>query len=205
MEQAYDEQRGTFVRSFGGSELDASLLMHDLRFLAADDERLLGTVAAVGKKLRRGNHMMRYVERDDFGTPQNAFNISNFWLISALAAIGRMDDDRVIFEEMLRCRNHLGVLSEDTDPVSGDMWGNVPQTYSMVGIIPSAVALSTPWEEAFCGSKLSVLAGGAVLLRLSALVLRMVVVMMNRRGFLQAFYADAVLVNHQTSQISPEH
>jgi pentatricopeptide repeat protein len=93
--------------------------------------------------------MMRYVAEDDFGSPKNAFNICTFWLISALAAIGRTDDARVIFEEMLKCRNHLGLLSEDTDPVTGEMWGNFPQTYSMVGIIHSAVVLSKPWEEAF--------------------------------------------------------
>ncbi|CAL1239399.1 glycoside hydrolase family 15 protein [Candidatus Methylocalor cossyra] len=150
VERAYDPLRNTFVGSFGGQELDASLLLlHDLQFLAADDPRFLGTVEAVEAALRRGNHMMRYIEDDDFGTPQNAFNICTFWLISALAAIGRKDDARAIFEAMLQCRNSLGLLSEDTDPVTGEMWGNFPQTYSMVGIIHSAVVLSKPWEEAF--------------------------------------------------------
>lgn len=148
--RAYDSQRETFVGSFGGTELDASLLLlHDLQFLAAADPRFLGTVRAVEQELRRGNHMMRYVEQDDFGAPKNAFNICTFWLISALASIGRKDDARVIFEDMLNCRNHLGLLSEDTDPATGEMWGNFPQTYSMVGIIHSAVMLSKPWEEAF--------------------------------------------------------
>lgn len=150
LDRAYDPQRETFVGSFGGAELDASLLLlHDLQFLAAGDPRFLGTVEAVEKELRRGNHMMRYVEPDDFGSPKNAFNICTFWLISALASIGRKDDARTIFEEVLKCRNHLGLLSEDTDPVTGEMWGNFPQTYSMVGIIHSAVVLSKPWEEAF--------------------------------------------------------
>jgi GH15 family glucan-1,4-alpha-glucosidase len=150
LDRAYDPARETFVGSFGGSELDASLLLlHDLQFLAADDPRFLGTVQAVEKELRRGNHMMRYIKEDDFGAPKNAFNICTFWLISALASIGRKDDARAIFEEMLNCRNHLGLLSEDTDPITGEMWGNFPQTYSMVGIIHSAVVLSKPWEEAF--------------------------------------------------------
>lgn len=150
VERAYDPERNTFVGSFGGFELDASLLLlHDLQFLAADNPRFIGTVEAVEKELRRGNHMMRYVEPDDFGQPQNAFNICTFWMISALAAIGRTEDARAMFEEMLRCRNHLGLLSEDTDPRTGEMWGNFPQTYSMVGIIHSAMVLSKPWEEAF--------------------------------------------------------
>jgi GH15 family glucan-1,4-alpha-glucosidase len=54
-----------------------------------------------------------------------------------------------MFEEMLDCRNHLGLLPEDTDPQTGEMWGNFPQTYSMVGISHSAMVLSKPWEEAF--------------------------------------------------------
>ena len=70
-------------------------------------------------------------------------------LHDALAAIGRRDDAVTMFEEMLQCRNHLGLLSEDTDPLTGELWGNFPQTYSMVGLIHSARVLSTPWEEAF--------------------------------------------------------
>jgi GH15 family glucan-1,4-alpha-glucosidase len=147
---AYDGERNTFVGSFGGNEMDASLLLlHDLQFLAADDPKFIGTVEAVERALRRGNHMMRYADKDDFGFPEHAFNICTFWMISALAAIGRRDDAIAMFEEMLRCRNHLGLLSEDSDPQSGELWGNFPQAYSMVGLIHSARVLSTPWEEAF--------------------------------------------------------
>jgi GH15 family glucan-1,4-alpha-glucosidase len=48
---------------------------------------------------------------------------------------------------MLAARNHVGLMSEDTHPVSGEMWGNFPQTYSMVGIINGAVRLSLPWDS----------------------------------------------------------
>ncbi|MGJ0515619.1 MAG: glycoside hydrolase family 15 protein [Methylomicrobium sp.] len=147
---AFDTGRNTFVGSFGGNEMDASLLLlHDLQFLAADDPKFIGTVEAVEQALRQGNHMMRYAEKDDFGLPEHAFNICTFWMIGALAAIGRREDAIAMFEEMLRCRNHLGLLSEDTDPVTGELWGNFPQAYSMVGLIHSARVLSTPWEEAF--------------------------------------------------------
>ncbi|MGR9116863.1 MAG: glycoside hydrolase family 15 protein [Gammaproteobacteria bacterium] len=148
--RAYDAERNTFVGSFGGEEMDASLLLlHDLHFLAADDPRFVGTVEAVEQALRRGNHMMRYAQVDDFGFPEHAFNICTFWMIGALAAVGRRDDAVAMFEEMLKCRNHLGLLSEDTDPRTGELWGNFPQTYSMVGLIHSARVLSTTWEEAF--------------------------------------------------------
>jgi GH15 family glucan-1,4-alpha-glucosidase len=148
--RAFDAERNTFVGSFEGEEMDASLLLlHDLQFLAADDPKFVGTVEAVEQALRRGNHMMRYAETDDFGVPEHAFNICTFWMIGALAAVGRRDDAIAMFEEMLRCRNHLGLLSEDTDPSTGELWGNFPQAYSMVGLIHSARVLSTPWEEAF--------------------------------------------------------
>ena len=149
-ERAFDAARNTFVGSFGGDEMDASLLLlHDLQFLAADDLKFVGTVEAVEQALRKGNYMMRYIVADDFGLPEHAFNICTFWMIGALAAIGRRDDAVAMFEEMLRCRNHLGLLSEDTDPRTGELWGNFPQTYSMVGLIHSARVLSTPWEQAF--------------------------------------------------------
>jgi len=91
---------------------------------------------------------LRYVANDDFGTPENAFTICTFWYINALASIGRVDEARELFENMLARCNHLGMLSEDLDPATGESWGNYPQTYSMVGIINSAVRLSRSWEDA---------------------------------------------------------
>jgi len=63
--------------------------------------------------------------------------------------VGRQEEARELFENMLDSRNHLGLLSEDIDPKTGELWGNFPQTYSMVGLINSAMALSTSWEEAY--------------------------------------------------------
>jgi pentatricopeptide repeat protein len=130
--------------------VDASLLlMFELGFLPPEDPRFVATVEAVEKALRRGDHMFRYAQQDDFGYPETAFNICTFWLIDALAAIGRRDEARRLFEKMLDSRNHLGLLSEDIDPATGELWGNFPQTYSMVGLINSALRLSKKWSEAF--------------------------------------------------------
>jgi GH15 family glucan-1,4-alpha-glucosidase len=90
--------------------------------------------------------MRRYEAADDFGLPETAFNICSFWRLDALARIGRRDEAQAIFDAMLAARNHVGLLSEDTHPVTGEMWGNFPQTYSMVGLINGAVRLSQPWE-----------------------------------------------------------
>ncbi len=93
-----------------------------------------------------GPYMRRYEAADDFGKPETAFNICTFWRIDALARIGRKAQAREIFEAMLAARNPLGMLSEDTHAATGEMWGNFPQTYSMVGIINGAMRLSAPWD-----------------------------------------------------------
>ena len=150
LEQAWNPDLNSFVESFGGTELDAALLLlQEIGFVAADDPRFLGTVDAIGRQLRRGNHLMRYVAPDDFGLPHNAFSICTFWYVDALAAVGRREEARAIFESLLASRNHLGLLSEDLDTQTGELWGNFPQTYSMVGLIVCAMRLSKSWEEAF--------------------------------------------------------
>ncbi|NVK34240.1 MAG: glycoside hydrolase family 15 protein [Rhodobacteraceae bacterium] len=147
--RGWNEEVGAFVESFEGSDLDASLLlMAEVGFLPAKDPRFIATVDKIGASLRKGNHLFRYHAADDFGAPENAFNICTFWYIDALARIGRKEEAREIYETMLSCRNHVGLLSEDTTPSTGELWGNFPQTYSMVGIINGAVRLSEGWEKA---------------------------------------------------------
>jgi GH15 family glucan-1,4-alpha-glucosidase len=148
--EAWDESRQCFTEAFGRPELDASmLLMNELGFIAADDPRYQSTVAAIEQDLRRGDHLFRYKADDDFGSPENAFNICTFWYINALASVGRREEARALFENILSCRTRLGLLSEDVDPQTGELWGNFPQTYSLVGIILAAIRLSEPWEKAF--------------------------------------------------------
>ena len=91
--------------------------------------------------------MLRYSAPDDFGAPVTAFNVCTFWLIEALYRTGRKAEARTLFEEMLSRRTAAGLLSEDIDPDTGELWGNYPQTYSLVGIINCAVLLSKPWSE----------------------------------------------------------
>ena len=146
---AWSEDRASFVGSFGDDAMDASLLtLADLGFVGPGDPRFQGTLRAVEEDLRRGPYVFRYASADDFGMPATAFNICTFWYIDALAAAGRGDEARELFCNMLERRNSLGLLSEDLDPATGELWGNFPQTYSMVGLISSATRLSRSWEEA---------------------------------------------------------
>ncbi|MBL8689779.1 MAG: glycoside hydrolase family 15 protein [Rhodospirillaceae bacterium] len=150
LDQAWDEKSNTFVESFGGTDIDASLLLlQEVGFLAADDPRFTGTLATIERKLRNGRQIFRYDAPDDFGKPATSFTVCTFWYIDALVAAGRRDEAREWFEETLSWRNPLGLLSEDLDPNTGEQWGNFPQTYAMVGLINSAMRLSKSWEEAF--------------------------------------------------------
>ena len=92
--------------------------------------------------------MMRCEAPDDFGLPDTSFNICAFWRVTALARSGRKEEAREIFEALLANRNHVGLMSEDIKPDTGEAWGNFPQTYSMVGIINAARLLSATWDDA---------------------------------------------------------
>ena len=147
-ERAWDARRGSYMDSFGGNDVEAGLLlMAEVGFVKADDTRFAGTVAEIERRLRRGRHVFRYAAADDFGLPTTAFNICTFWYIDALARLGRTEEARELFGHMLASRNHVGLLSEDMGPESGEHWGNYPQTYSLVGIINAATRLSARWED----------------------------------------------------------
>ena len=149
-EKAWKEngEGGHYGASFESDYLDASLLqMVELRFLSPDNERFQQTFAAVEEHLRRGDHMLRYAAEDDFGAPETAFNVCTFWLIEALHLAGRDEEARTLFETMLSHTTKSGLLSEDLDYETGELWGNFPQTYSLVGVINCAGLLSKPWSE----------------------------------------------------------
>lgn len=147
LREAWNETRQAFTGAFGGEALDASvLLMAEIGFIAPDDPRFIATVERVDQELRDGYHVYRYREADDFGKPETAFTACTFWHIDALARVGRLAEARDMFEEVLAHRTRLGLLSEDIDTSTGELWGNFPQTYSMVGIINAAARLSLTWD-----------------------------------------------------------
>ncbi len=146
--ECWSEQRQAFTAAIGTEDLDASvLLMHELGFIEASDPRFVSTVECIGRELNRNGHMLRYAAADDFGEPETAFLVIKFWYLDALASIGRKDEARDLFESLLASRNRYGLLSEDLHPETGALWGNIPQTYSMAGIVQSAMRLSKSWEE----------------------------------------------------------
>ncbi len=150
LEKAWNPKRQAFTAAFGSDDLDASvLLLSELGAVEASDPRFVSTVNAIERELKRDLNVMRYTSADDFGLPETAFLICRFWLVDALWAIGRKEDARDMFIDALKLRNSYGLMSEDVHPVTGELWGNFPQTYSMAGIILSAIRLSKSWEDRY--------------------------------------------------------
>ena len=147
LERSWSHARGSFVDAFEGENLDASiLLMNEVGLISAEDPRWRSTLQIIRSELLRGNRVYRYVAADDFGVPSMAFTACTFWFVDALARAGMMGEARELFEDLMSKCNRLGLLSEHIDPVSGELWGNFPQTYSMAGIINGATRLSQRWE-----------------------------------------------------------
>ena len=145
--KAWRAESNAFSANFEADERDASVLqLLEMRFLDKSDPRFRSTLNALEESLRRGDYMQRYASEDDFGIPETAFNVCTFWLIEALFLTGRKTEARLLFENMLSRRTAAGLLSEDIDPKTEELWGNYPQTYSLVGIINCAVLLSKPWN-----------------------------------------------------------
>jgi GH15 family glucan-1,4-alpha-glucosidase len=125
------------------------LLLPELGVIEADDPRFISTVAVTERELLRGRHVMRYANADDFGMPEAAFLICRFWLIDAYWALGRRQEARDLFVDALQHRNRYGLLAEDIHLQTGELWGNFPQTYSMAGLILTAMRLSRSWEDRY--------------------------------------------------------
>jgi GH15 family glucan-1,4-alpha-glucosidase len=150
LQGAWNDKRQAFTAAFGSDDLDASvLLLPDLGVIEADDPRFVSTVKAMERELLREKHVMRYASADDFGLPATAFLICRFWLVDAWWSLGRREEAHELFVDALAYRNRYGLLSEDIDPQTGTLWGNFPQTYSMAGLILTAMRLSRSWEDRY--------------------------------------------------------
>ena len=154
LEQGWSPQRQAFVQAYGSQTLDASsLLMPLVFFMSANDPRMLKTLDAINRSPARGGLVAdglvyRYnVETSDDGVPgsEGTFNICSFWLIEAMTRAGqtdpaRLDDARILFEQVLGYANHLGLYAEEIGP-TGEALGNFPQAFTHLGLISAAFNL----------------------------------------------------------------
>ena len=141
----YDDERGTFVQTYGGTDLDASLLLIPrVGFLPGTDPRVLGTIDAVRRELTQDGFVLRYrTDTTDDGLPagEGVFLACSFWLVDALLSAGREEDAVALFERLLSLRNDVGLLSEEWDPARGRQLGNTPQAFSHFSLVVSALQL----------------------------------------------------------------
>jgi GH15 family glucan-1,4-alpha-glucosidase len=154
-EQGYDAERRTFTQYYGSTELDASVLNIPLvGFLPATDDRVTGTIDAVWRELGRDGFVSRYstAETDD-GLPgdEGQFLACSFWLVSALAQNGRVDEARALFERLTGLANDLGLLAEEYDVERGRLVGNFPQAFSHLTLVLAARDISAAESAAVRG------------------------------------------------------
>jgi GH15 family glucan-1,4-alpha-glucosidase len=143
--RGYDERRNTFTQHYDTDEVDASLLvLSDVGFVAGDDPRMLGTIAAVEEDLMRDGFLLRYRTGsgvDGLSGDEHPFLACTFWLVQAYAHAGRLDDAHALMRRLLKVPNDVGLLSEEYDPVRQRFVGNFPQAFSHLALVGAATAL----------------------------------------------------------------
>jgi GH15 family glucan-1,4-alpha-glucosidase len=146
-QKGWNKDVGAFTMYYGSKQADAAvLLMLHYGFLAKDDTRMTQTVDFCARELMRDGFAMRYTADDDFGRPENAFLICTFWMVNALYLVGRQKESREIFDRAANSANHLGLMSEALEPLTGRQTGNFPQGYSHMAFIQSALLLETDYR-----------------------------------------------------------
>jgi len=145
-DRGFNAGLNSFVRYFGSTELDASvLLLPQIGFLPADDPRIVGTVDAIGRRLKKDGFIMRYdseASKDGLPPGEGTFLACSFWYADALAMMGRYDEALEVFEHILAIRNDVGLLAEGYDPAAGAFTGNFPQALSHLSLVNTALNLT---------------------------------------------------------------
>jgi GH15 family glucan-1,4-alpha-glucosidase len=144
-EKGFNATRDCFVQAYGSDQLDASLLLMPLvGFLPGSDRRVQNTVEAIRCELVRDGLVMRYdTSKSQDGLPpgEGVFLACSFWMVSSLKAVGREPEARILFEDLLKLTNDLGLLSEEYDPREKRMVGNFPQAFSHIALVNAAFDL----------------------------------------------------------------
>jgi GH15 family glucan-1,4-alpha-glucosidase len=143
-QRGYDEDRGIFVRTFDGSDLDAALLLlPSVGFVDYDDPRMVRTADAIRDELSTEDGLLRrYTSDDGLSGDEGVFLAASFWLVECLARQGRRDEARSLFDRVVATRNDLGLFGEEYDPEAGEILGNYPQGLTHLAHIGAAMALA---------------------------------------------------------------
>ena len=140
--KGYSDKIKALRQSYGEDHLDAAnLLAEHYGFMEASDPMFINTVEQTYSKLSRDGLMYRYINPDDFGVPSSSFTVCTFWMIKSLWQIGERDLAKKMFDNILKHRNHLGLLSEDIDFKTKRLLGNFPQGYSHLALVDVAMTM----------------------------------------------------------------
>jgi GH15 family glucan-1,4-alpha-glucosidase len=144
LEKCWNNNLKSFVNTWNGNQVDAYLLLlPELKFIHPLDEKFLSTLKVIENLLKKGDYILC------FPNDSTSLNSATFWYIMSLASVGRKDEARKLFENMLKTLNSNGILSETVDLKTKELWGNFPQNTAMVGLIQCAIRLSKSWEEVY--------------------------------------------------------
>jgi GH15 family glucan-1,4-alpha-glucosidase len=144
LRKGWSSKRHSFVMNYGGEELDAAnLLLPLMGFLRADAPKMKATIEAIQNELADGALVYRTRSHREEGRKEGAFLLCSFWLVSCLAALGRVDEATRNFDDLVSRSNHLGLYAEEIDPKTGEALGNFPQAFSHLGVIIAANSLET--------------------------------------------------------------
>ena len=140
--ECWSSELRSYTRIAGSRDVDASLLMMPLmQFDDARGERMQGTIDAVRRLLQRGDFVYRYLADDGIAGGEGCFVNGSFWLVSALARSGRVDEASALMERLCARANDVGLYAEEIDPQSGAFLGNFPQGLVHLALIDAAIAI----------------------------------------------------------------
>lgn len=143
LNEGYNPHVGAFTQIFGGTDVDASALVIPFTgFLSADDPRMSSTITAIREQLGSHGMIYRYLAPDGLPGGEGAFAMCTFWLADSLALSGRVDEAREVFERVVSYANDLGLLSEEIDPLNGELLGNYPQGFTHLALIRTALHIA---------------------------------------------------------------
>ena len=144
--KGFDATRNTYTQYYGSTVVDASLLqLAQVGYIAADDPRMLGTVAALEAELLEDGLLLRYrTETNVDGLPagENAFLACSFWLVEQYARSGRLTDATTLMDRLCSFSNDVGLFSEEYDLAAGRQAGNTPQALTHLTLVRAADAIS---------------------------------------------------------------
>ncbi len=149
--RGYNEKLGAFTQTYDDDELDAGTLIIPLvGFLPPTDPRVLSTIDAIQRDLTIDGFVRRYDSRSDvdgIGESEGVFLPCSFWLVEALALVGRTDEARTLFDRLCALANDLGLFAEEYDPVAKRLVGNFPQAFTHLTLVAAAHTLQPEGSE----------------------------------------------------------